>query len=542
MADPSFTLNDDQIYEIFEEIPSDGESIDGLDDDRWEEEERYLQQDGTQLPAYLEAQTDNELIDITNLPLFIEDEMGQHELPPTDPVAIGPPQDDPGSSTEPQDDDVIQFDDNDTPLCLRYHEEIGYIWGEKYTKNNSDFTFRKTSGPSHENLSSPIDYFMDIFPEDLINRIVFQTNLYCTQKLQGGSNFVPTTNNEVKVFLGINILMGIKRLPSYRDYWSADPAIRDPFISSAMTVNRFGWFLTNLHLNDNTNMPNRQDPAYDKLFKIRPFLDTLSRTFLESYQPKEFQSVDESMIRFKGRSTLKQYMPLKPVKRGYKVWVRADESGFICEFQIYTGRLRDGRAEKLLGERVVRDLTEKIVGENHKVYFDNFFSSMDLLKVLQSQKIQACCTVRKDRVNLPKFFNKDQIMRRGDSDVRCTLAGLVCVKWMYKKPVIFASNYHDPNEKSSVKRKLKNGTKVDVPSTTLVSDYNKHMGYVDKADQLKKCYQIDRRSRKWWHRIFFHFLDVCIVNSYIMFSQQSEGATLSLKQFQDQLITKLDVQ
>ncbi|XP_046687562.1 piggyBac transposable element-derived protein 4-like [Homalodisca vitripennis] len=286
-------------------------------------------------------------------------------------------------------------------------------------------------------------------------------------------------------------------------------------------------------------MPNRQDPAYDKLFKIRPFLDTLSRTFLESYQPKEFQSVDESMIRFKGRSTLKQYMPLKPVKGGYKVWVRADESGFICEFQIYTGRLRDGRAEKLLGERVVRDLTEKIVGENHKVYFDNFFSSMDLLKVLQSQKIQACCTVRKDRVNLPKFFNKDQNMRRGDSDVRCTLAGLVCVKWMDKKPVIFASNYHDPNEKSSVKRKLKNGTKVDVPSTTLVSDYNKHMGYVDKADQLKKCYQIDRRSRKWWHRIFFHFLDVCIVNSYIMFTQQSEGATLSLKQFRINLSQSL---
>lgn len=35
------------------------------------------------------------------------------------------------------------------------------------------------------------------------------------------------------------------------------------------------------------------------------------------------------MIRFKGRSTLKQYMPNKPIKRGYKVWVRADEERYI---------------------------------------------------------------------------------------------------------------------------------------------------------------------------------------------------------------------
>ena len=43
------------------------------------------------------------------------------------------------------------------------------------------------------------------------------------------------------------------------------------------------------------------------------------------------------MIGFKGRSTLLQYMPLKPTKRGYKVLCRCDaKTDYMCEFDIYT--------------------------------------------------------------------------------------------------------------------------------------------------------------------------------------------------------------
>ena len=45
------------------------------------------------------------------------------------------------------------------------------------------------------------------------------------------------------------------------------------------------------------------------------------------------------MITFKGRSTLKQYMPQKPVKRGIKVWALADAiNGFVSMFQVYTDK------------------------------------------------------------------------------------------------------------------------------------------------------------------------------------------------------------
>ena len=58
------------------------------------------------------------------------------------------------------------------------------------------------------------------------------------------------------------------------------------------------------------------------------------------------------MIPFKGRSSLKQYMPLKPVKRGIKVWARADYSdGYVSAFQVYVGR-QGGTAEQGLGSNL----------------------------------------------------------------------------------------------------------------------------------------------------------------------------------------------
>ena len=60
------------------------------------------------------------------------------------------------------------------------------------------------------------------------------------------------------------------------------------------------------------------------------------------------------MVPYKGRSSLKQYMPKKPIKRGFKVWVRAEaDIGYLSEFEVYTGKKDDG-PEKNLGTKVVK--------------------------------------------------------------------------------------------------------------------------------------------------------------------------------------------
>ena len=39
---------------------------------------------------------------------------------------------------------------------------------------------------------------------------------------------------------------------------------------------------------------------------------------------------------------MKQYLPLKPLKRGFKVWAMADSlNGYLYDFKVYTGATRE---------------------------------------------------------------------------------------------------------------------------------------------------------------------------------------------------------
>jgi hypothetical protein len=67
------------------------------------------------------------------------------------------------------------------------------------------------------------------------------------------------------------------------------------------------------------------------------------------------------------------------------------------------------------------------------------------------------------------------------------------------------------------------------------------MGYVDKADMLMTLYKIDRKSKRWYMRIFFHFLDLAVYNAFMLFtsSVHNRGKKISLKHFRLAMATAL---
>lgn len=497
-------MSREELYTMLDGIPSDLESeVD--DSDRDEEENENIEMADFSLG--------NENLDINNIPIIFEDQL--HDL-----------LDDGRYESEWDSEDELPLSEirareirkrtiwtNSTSNCLKKYKD-----------------FEDNSGPNiPDDAETPVDVFLQLFPLSLIEDLVFQTNLYAFQK-SGTSTFLHTNVTEMKTFLALNLLMGIKKLPSYLDYWSSRPELRDHFISSYMSRDRFKWLLGNLHANDNSLLPRRDSPEFDKLYKLRPVIQTLSDTFQQCYKPSKIQAIDESMIRFKGRSSLKQYMPQKPIKRGYKVWIRADSSGYVCQFQIYTGRVAEA-SEKDLGGRVVRDLTRLLVGKGHQIYFDNYFNSVELQKDLQSDLIYSCGTVKRGRRNLPTDIRDDKDLRRGESEYRVSLDGLVYMKWKDRKGVNFLANYMDPSKNSVTNRKQKDGSLQEIQCPMLVIYYNKHMGYVDKFDMLKSIYEIDRKAKKWWHRIFWYFLDAAVVNAFVIFQKRANSKTLSLKMF-----------
>ena len=72
----------------------------------------------------------------------------------------------------------------------------------------------------------------------------------------------------------------------------------------------------------------------------------------------------------------------------------------------------------------------------------------------------------------------------------------------------------------------------------IVMDYNHHMSYVDKGDRMAYSYSISRRTFKWTKKLFFHLLDLAILNSYILHSS-CRGKKMSHRDFQYTLVRNM---
>ncbi|XP_069981716.1 piggyBac transposable element-derived protein 3-like [Penaeus vannamei] len=129
---------------------------------------------------------------------------------------------------------------------------------------------------------TPSAVFVKLVGIEMLESIVYQTSLCAIQK---GKPFKHTTDRELKIFLGMNLLMGMKKQASYQDYWYTDPYFRDNYNANAMNRDRFTCFFLSNHISDNYNMPNRNVPNYDRLYKIIPLIEHLNKQFQTCYNP-----------------------------------------------------------------------------------------------------------------------------------------------------------------------------------------------------------------------------------------------------------------
>ncbi len=220
------------------------------------------------------------------------------------------------------------------------------------------------------------------------------------------------TVEEFQAYLGFCVLMGINQLPALDDYWRRDPTTHYAPIADRIARDRFRELSRYLHFVDNDSLVSRGSPGYDRLGKVRPLIDHLAQRFATQYRPSRDLAVDEAMIKFQGRSSLKQYMPLKPIKRGIKVWVLGDSSnGYFSRFEVYRGKEGDN-TETGLGARVVKTLTADLKQKNHHVFFDNFFTNVQLLEDLLADGIYSCGTARKDRRGFPPALREVKLKAR----------------------------------------------------------------------------------------------------------------------------------
>ncbi|XP_062613919.1 piggyBac transposable element-derived protein 4-like [Saccostrea cucullata] len=276
--------------------------------------------------------------------------------------------------------------------------------------------------------------------------------------------------------------MGINKLPDYKLYWSKNKFLANAGFQNVMPVKWYEKLTQYLHCSSVTD-------DNDQLSKIRALLDMVSENINKSYSPGQYQTIDEGMIAYKGRHTAKQYIPSKPVRWGLKLWLRCDSvSGFCHQFEVYMGRACGQRQSIPLGRGVVERLTESLVGKTLHVFYDSFFTSITLAKVLLSKKIFSCGTIVRTRKDFPTDL-KSLPTLKGDYLIRQD-GQLTATVWMDMRPVaVLATNSSPLHESAPASRRLKDGSTVIVRRPESIANYQNYFRGVDIFDQIEVHYR-----------------------------------------------------
>jgi hypothetical protein len=202
--------------------------------------------------------------------------------------------------------------------------------------------------PNTVNSSSPKALFSLFFTDSVLNLIVRCTNLNAERvrtdpitsravNIRFHESFKqkpcePVNSDEILIFLGILIYMGIYVVPHINHYWNINEEI-EPIhypVRKAMSQNRWKQIHRYFHI---------WDPAWVGQFinnKVRPCekVDPLFKLLLSSFQrywkPGTNLAVDECIEGFTGRTNDIVNIPTKPTLIGFKIWVLADQ-GYVLD-------------------------------------------------------------------------------------------------------------------------------------------------------------------------------------------------------------------
>lgn len=349
----------------------------------------------------------------------------------------------------------------------------------------------------HQSGKTAHEYFTEFLDDSTPEYIVEQSNLSAIQR--NTNQLLNITRGELQDFLSICLYMSAIRLPNTRKYWSTTCRIDQ--VADTMPRNRFERIKQCLHFNGNSQQPSASD---DRLFKIRPLFEMIRQKFCKLPFHEEMVCVDEQIVPYKGKHSLNQYIPNKPKKYGYKMFLLCDSSGVVHNFDLYTGKISPVSGQEDIGAsgNTVLQLASVVPhGGNYKLYCDNWFTSVPLFSKLAEDKIWALGTVRQSRLPGCVLKDRKELKRdgRGSFDVKVASRNgteVYAIKWFDNRSVTFLTTYVSVHPVENLKKYDKKRKEyVRVPSPACVRTY-KFMGGVDLVDQMAAASRLPLKSRK----------------------------------------------
>ncbi|GFR95304.1 PiggyBac transposable element-derived protein 4-like [Elysia marginata] len=204
--------------------------------------------------------------------------------------------------------------------------------------------------------SKESDMFLSFLHEDFFKNTAKASNKYT--QVYGINRHL--SDKDIRMYIGIKIIMGLDPKPCLDDYWATDTCLRNAFISETTSKAYYKSINRLLHVDEpKTNHASSLERVNELLKKSKDF-----------YNLHENVSIDEAIIKFHGKPSGVVGAPNKPAKRVYKIYTVADgHTGYIFDFEVY---MRTDKREEGLTQQVVETLSKDFTGRNHVVYVDKF--------------------------------------------------------------------------------------------------------------------------------------------------------------------------
>lgn len=386
--------------------------------------------------------------------------------------------------------------------------------------------------------SKEVDYFISLLTPEIVEFIVQETNRYAGQKLQTDTltpssylrKWKDTDISEMYVFFALMMLNSCNRKRDMKLQWSTDPLLHTPVFSRTMPRDRFFSILSMLHFSNN-----EQNQGTDRLYKVHEVLKRIKRSFSIMFQPFQDLVIDESMVLFKGRLIFKQYIRTKRHRFGIKLFVLCDcETGYVLDYIVYTGSQTeiDNIVELGVTGSVVTTLMKPYLNKGHTLFTDNYYTSPTLSVYLHERKTNSCGTVRQNRKFMPPLQKK---LQTGEKEAKATNT-LLAVKWKDRREVTILTTKHKDEMVTLSKKDRKTNQFRKKPSS--IVEYNEKMGAIDRSDMMLSNVECMRKSIKWYRKLFFHTVDLCLLNAHALYLTRT-GKKISLSKFQLEIVRQL---
>lgn len=393
------------------------------------------------------------------------------------------------------------------------------------SKTKSKNIIKIFPGPKHNarQCKTEIECFLQIISMDMIEKIVFYTNIYIEWRKNANPNsrdrdFRLTDRKEIQAFFGALFLLAVKRgnRTNLCEFFTTN-GTGFTILRANFSERRFRLLMRCIRFDDVRTRVDRI--KLDKLAPVRDLLECFVRNSQQSYSPGEFTTVDEMLVAFRGRCGFIQYMDKKPAKYGIKIYALCDARTFYTyNLEIYCGKQDTGPfATTNKPFDIVNRLTGPIKKTNRNVTTDNWFSSYPLAENLLRNGLTFIGTLKKNKIEIPpEFITENRFLEPGKyqfgAQPNMTLVSMVTKK---KKVVLVLSSMHDDNVVDEHTGK-----------PNQIMDYNATKGGVDTVDLMCARCSTSRNTRRWPLVVFFRLLDLAAINALKIFKSNNPNSKI----------------